>query len=261
MKPRINVITVAVDDLEKSLAFYRDSLGWRPRWPAEGTVAPFDHAAFELQSGLSFVLYPRDSLARDAKENGAQPSSAEFILTHIVSNRAEVDALLKRAEAGGAAVIGPPIEEPWGYSGKFKDLDGHVWEILWDPKFKEYVRHDFGAVRPYLYGHLDLSEFVERTFGAVELERQKMGDGYHIETKIGDSVVTLETGEFPPDVTPTRASIYVYVEDVDAAYQRAIECGATSLTEPEDKPYDERVAGVQDTFGNTWWISTFKKRV
>ena len=58
MKPRINVITVAVDDLEKSLAFYRDSLGWRPRWPAEGTVEPFDHVAFELQSGLSFVLYP-----------------------------------------------------------------------------------------------------------------------------------------------------------------------------------------------------------
>ena len=65
----------------------------------------------------------------------------------------------------------PPIEEPWGYSGKFKDLDGHVWEILWDPKFKEYVRHDFGAVRPYLYGHLDLPEFVKHTFGAVELER------------------------------------------------------------------------------------------
>src|SRR5688572_27835595 len=171
MKPRINIITVAVDDLEKSLAFYRDSLGWRPRRPAEGTVDPFDHAAFELQSGLSFVPYPRDALARDAQENGARPSSAEFILTHVVSSRAEVDALLKRAETGGAAVIGFPIEEPWGYSGKFKDLDGHVWEILWDPKFKEYARHDFGAVRPYLYGHLDLPEFVEHTFGAVELER------------------------------------------------------------------------------------------
>jgi len=76
MKPRINVITVAVDDLEKSLAFYRDSLGWRPRWPAEGTVDPFDHVAFELQSGLSFVLYPRDALARDAQENGSRLNAA-----------------------------------------------------------------------------------------------------------------------------------------------------------------------------------------
>ena len=124
---------------------------------------------------------------------------------------------------------------------------------------KDYVRHGFGAVRPYLYGHLDLPEFVQRTFGAVELERQDMGGGFHIESKIGDSVVVMETGAFPPDVTPTRASVYVYVEDVDAAYQRALECGATSLAEPEDKPYEERAAGVRDTFGNTWWISTFSK--
>jgi PhnB protein len=53
----------------------------------------------------------------------------------------------------------------------------------------------------------------------------------------------------------------MWLKDVDAAYKRALECGATSLAEPEDKPYDERVAGVKDTFGNTWWISTFKKRV
>jgi PhnB protein len=124
-----------------------------------------------------------------------------------------------------------------------------------------HVRHGLGAARPYLYGNLDLPEFVKRVFGAAELERQEMGDGFHIESKIGDSVVVMETGEFPPNVTPTRASIYVYVEDVDAAYKRALECGATSLAEPEDKPYDERSAGVQDTFGNTWWISTFKKRV
>ena len=259
MKLRINVITVAVDDLERSLAFYRDGLGWRPRWPAEGTADPFDHVAFELQSGLSFALYPRASLARDAQENNPQPSSAEFILTHVVSSRAEVDALLERAKNAGGVVIGVPNEEPWGYSGKFKDLDGHLWEILWSPDFKEYVRHDVGVVRPYLYGHLDLPEFVERAFGAVELERVGDGKGFHVESKIGDSVVVMETGELPPNVKPTRASIYVYVEDVDATYERALECGATSLASPEDKPYDERSAGVQDTFGNTWWISTFKK--
>ena len=125
---------------------------------------------------------------------------------------------------------------------------------------KEYIRHGLGAARPYLYGNLDLPEFVKRVFGAVELERVGDDKGFHVESQIGDSVVVMETGEFPPSVTPTRASIYVYVEDVDAAYKRALEFGATSLAEPEDKPYDERGAGVKDTFGNTWWISTFKKR-
>ena len=123
----------------------------------------------------------------------------------------------------------------------------------------EYIRHGIGVVRPYLYGNLDLPEFVKQVFGAVELERIGDENGFHVESRIGDSVVVMETGDFPPSVTPTRASIYVYVEDVDATYKRALECGATSLSEPKDKPYDERNAGVQDTFGNTWYISTFKK--
>lgn len=121
-----------------------------------------------------------------------------------------------------------------------------------------HIRHRFGAVRPYVHGHLDLSDFVKHAFGAVELERHEMGPkAFHVESQIGDAVVVLETGD-PPDPSATCASIYVYVEDVDAAYRRAIEFGATSLAEPEDKPYQERAAGVKDSFGNTWWISTFK---
>src|SRR5262250_2175007 len=103
-----------------------------------------------------------------------------------------------------------------------------------------YIRHSVGAARPYLYGRLDLPEFVKNAFGAVELERFGDDKGFHVESKIGDSVVVMETGEFPPGVAPTSASIYVYVEDVDAAYNRALECGAISVAEPEDKPYNER---------------------
>jgi PhnB protein len=121
---------------------------------------------------------------------------------------------------------------------------------------KTHIRHGLGAVRPYLYGDPDLPEFVKRVFNAVELERIQMGDGFHIEAKIEDSVLVMETGEFPADATPTRASIYVYVEDVDAAYKRALDWGAKSLSEPENKPYQERGAGVQDSFGNIWWIAT-----
>jgi PhnB protein len=88
---------------------------------------------------------------------------------------------------------------------------------------KEYIRHSLGATRPCLYGHLDLPEFVKHAFGAVELERIGDDKGFHVESKIGDSVVVMETGEFPPDVTPTRASIYVYLEDVARGCGRGLQ--------------------------------------
>jgi PhnB protein len=126
------------------------------------------------------------------------------------------------------------------------------------PTGETHIRHGFGAARPYLHGHLDLSAFVKHVFGAQELERVEMGPkSFHVESKVGDSVVVLEIGD-PPHASATRGAVYVYVEDVDAAYSRALGFGATSIAEPEDKPYQERAAGVSDSFGNTWWISTFK---
>jgi PhnB protein len=103
-----------------------------------------------------------------------------------------------------------------------------------------------------------LDDFVRSAFGAVEIERQKMGPrSFHIEAQIGDSVIVLETGD-PPHPEGRPGSIYVYVSDVDAAYRRALDAGALSVAAPEDKPYQERSAGVRDSFGNTWWISTYR---
>jgi PhnB protein len=121
-----------------------------------------------------------------------------------------------------------------------------------------HVRHGFGSARPHVHGHLDLWELVQDAFGAVEVERHEFGPkSFHIEARIGDSMVVLETGN-PPHPKGTPGSIYVYVPDVDAAYQRALERGATSIEAPEDKPYQERAAGVRDSFGNTWWIATYR---
>ena len=120
-----------------------------------------------------------------------------------------------------------------------------------------HIRHGVGSVRPYLYGNLDLPDLINRAFEAEELERLPTPGGFHIEARIGDSVVVLEVGNFPAHVKPTPASIYVYVADVDQAYRRALEAGATSLSAPEDKRYHERGAGVKDTFGNTWYIATY----
>ena len=122
----------------------------------------------------------------------------------------------------------------------------------------KHIRHGKGSVRTYLFGNLGLPDFVREVFGAKEVERLKSGSGFHIEALIGDSVVVIEAGEsFPPGAELTKASIYVYVDNVDAAYKRAMEMGATSIAPPEDKPYQERACGVKDTFGNTWYISTY----
>ena len=70
-------------------------------------------------------------------------------------------------------------------------------------------------------------------------------------------MIVLEVGKFSPNASPTTASIYVYVTDVDKAYRNALEAGATSIGAPEDKPYQERAAGVKDSFGNRWYIATY----
>ena len=140
MKPRINVLTLAVDNLEKAHAFYRDGLGL-PSQGILGTEFKGDAktpagtvAFFELQGGLIFALYPRTELAKDANRPTAAPSSTEFSLGYAVNSKKEVDALLARAKQAGAVVTEPPHDRPWGiYSGYFQDLDGHLWEVIWNP--------------------------------------------------------------------------------------------------------------------------------
>lgn len=141
MKPRINVITLAVNDLERSLAFYRDGLGL----PGKGIVGtefkgsetePSGAVAFfEMQGGLILALYPRQDIAKDAKLPDSAASSLEFSLGYMVESRQAVDALLEKAQAAGATITGKPYERAWGiYSGYFKDPDGHLWEVIWNPQ-------------------------------------------------------------------------------------------------------------------------------
>ena len=140
MKPQISVITLGVNDLEESLAFYRDGLGLQTNGII-GTEFKGDESnpsgtvvMFKLQNGLILALYPRTELAKDAKQPVGVSSSTEFSIGHVVENKKEVDALLKRAKAAGATVTDEPHDRPWGiYSGYFQDLDGHLWEIIWNP--------------------------------------------------------------------------------------------------------------------------------
>jgi PhnB protein len=119
-----------------------------------------------------------------------------------------------------------------------------------------HIRNGLGAVRPYVFGPPSLVPFLEATFSAEVVERSP--DGGEVELRIGDSAIALALGvEFPEGVA-TRASIYVYVEDADAAYEQALRNGATPASAPEDKPYGERAGGVRDSFGNVWYIATYR---
>lgn len=136
MKPRITLITIGVDDLERALRFYRDGLGWR----TEGVVGKdFEYGAvvfFDLQSGLRLALWPRKSIARDSGLPLTGPSAADIVLAHNVSSSAEVDAVMKQAEAAGAAIVKSAQETFWGgYAGYFQDPDAHLWEVAWNPQF------------------------------------------------------------------------------------------------------------------------------
>ena len=89
---------------------------------------------FELHHGVILALYPRTELAKDAKQPVGVASPTELSIGHRVQNKEEVDALLNQAKAAGATVTDAPHDRPWGiYSGYFQDVDGHLWEVLWDP--------------------------------------------------------------------------------------------------------------------------------
>lgn len=140
MEPHIDVITLAVGDLERSLAFYRDGLGLETPG-VTGTEFVGDEAdaagavvMFRLRGGLVLALYPRHELAKDAGTPVGPPETGEFSIGYLARSRTEVDALLARARRAGATLTGQPHDRPWGiYSGYFRDPDGHLWEIIWNP--------------------------------------------------------------------------------------------------------------------------------
>jgi uncharacterized protein len=139
VRAKIFFITLAVADLDRSVAFYRDGLSW----PTEGIVGREFHdevtgaegtiAFFTLDGGLMLGLYERANLAKDASLPPGPPSSTEFSLGLPARSKAEVDQLLGQVEAAGGTLTAPAHLRPFGvYSGYFTDPDGHLFEIAWD---------------------------------------------------------------------------------------------------------------------------------
>ena len=134
MKPRITVLTLGVDDLERAVRFYRDGLGWK----TEGIIGQqYEYGAvafFDLQSGVKLALWPRASLTHDTGLKAGGKNPVEFSLGHNVGSKADVDAAMALAQEAGAAIVKRAQDTFYGgYAGYFTDPDGHLWEVAWNP--------------------------------------------------------------------------------------------------------------------------------
>jgi|SRR5437868_14300607 len=140
MKPQIGIVTLGVDDLNRSLVFYRDGLGL-PTKGITGDQFKGDDAhpagavvMFHMKGGPILALYPRSELAKDARCAKGVPSPTEFSLGYIAADKEEVDQILNQAKAAGAKITDDAHDRAWGiYSGYFQDPDGHLWEVIWSP--------------------------------------------------------------------------------------------------------------------------------
>jgi catechol 2,3-dioxygenase-like lactoylglutathione lyase family enzyme len=129
MKSHLNVITLGVQDLQKSTAFYRDKLGWKPAASSNANIS-----FFQL-NGMMLALYEREALADDVGiPNSALTDFPGFSLAHNVNSTAEVDDLFDQLKSNGVSIVKKPQKASWGgYSGYFSDPDGYLWEIAYNP--------------------------------------------------------------------------------------------------------------------------------
>jgi uncharacterized protein len=135
MKPRISVLTLGVDDLERSLRFYRDGLGLTTEGIVGKEIEFGAVAFFRLHGGLQLALWPRKSIAHDSGLAVSSPSPTDVTIGHNVSSRSEVDEVMQQVRAAGATIVKSAQDTAWGgYAGYFLDPDQHLWEVVWNPQ-------------------------------------------------------------------------------------------------------------------------------
>jgi PhnB protein len=184
---------------------------------------------------------------------GARPAAIHLYVS-------DVDEVYARAVEAGATSMVPPTDQEYGERvAGVKDIGGNEWYIA--KPFDPTPMPDLHNVTLYFHpvGAPKFINFLENAFGAQVVERHQSNEGfvYHAKVRLGDSIVEL--GEAHDQWQPMQSAIYMYVDDVDAAYKQALSAGATSALEPTDQPYGDRTAWVNDEFGNVWYLSTLIK--
>jgi len=257
-------------DAAAAIDFYKRAFGATELMRLAEPSGKIGHA--ELQIGDVILMlsdeYP-DYDAVSAETLGGSPIKLHLYVP-------DVDQFAQRAVAAGAIVSRPIEDQSYGdRAGQLKDPFGYTWMVATHKQdvsvadmqkgFDDYLtereqpknfkREGYHAVTPYLIVKpaVELVDFVKQAFGAVESFRTTgSAGGLHCEVKIGDSMVMIGGG---PTFDTRPTAIHLHVSDVDDVYARAIAAGATSLVEPSDQVYGERLAAVKDLGGNEWYIA------
>jgi PhnB protein len=170
----------------------------------------------------------------------------------------DADAVYERALQAGATPMHAPVDQDYGdREASVKDSSGNQWYIA-THKATGHMPEGLRTVTPFLHprGAARMIDFLKQAFGAEEKSREQSPDGviHHATVMIGDSMI--EMGEAHAQWQPMATTFFMYVDDVDSMYRRALAAGAASRDEPADQPYGDRVAGVLDPFDNVWYIAT-----
>jgi PhnB protein len=266
-------ISLCFKNAGAAIDFYKEAFGAKETMRLAEASGKIGHA--EIQIGDAII-----SLSDEYPDYGTlSPETIGGSPVKLHLEVEDVDEFARVAVAAGATITRPIADQFYGdRSGHLADPFGYTWVVSthlrdvpldemqeqmdeWvkqeaEKKGKKGRREGFHSVTPYLTVRkaAELVDFVKQAFGATELFRTTgSAGGMHCEVKIGDSMVMIGGGEGIPE-WPT--AIHLYVADIDAAYERALDAGGTSLMAPADQPYGERSAGVQDPTGNRWYIAT-----
>ena len=277
-------VYLTVSDGAQALEFYKKAFG-AVEDESMRFVDPSGRIAHsEITVGDSGIMISGETA--DYNRYGPHHFGGTPVKTHLYVE--DVDTLAAQAVAAGAKIVRPVQDQFYGYrSGQLEDPFGHRWILssrIEDLKPAEIerraaafmsgqaagsqpdqaaagghilrLREGFTAVTPYLTVRRgeDLINFVKTVLGAEEIHRSTggSGGGVHVEARIGNSMVMIGSA---PTIEEKLAALHVYVDDVDVAYRKALEIGATSLGEPTDQPYGERGASVVDVSGNHWYLA------
>ena len=169
----------------------------------------------------------------------------------------DADQVYERALEAGAVSVRAPVDQPYGdREASVRDLAGNRWYIA-THQSGGHVPAGLGSVTPYLHprGSDRLIDFLKQAFAAEEIQMERTSDNTvkHAKIRVGRSVI--EMGEAHGEWGPMPTMFYLYVDDVDAAYRRALAASAASLEEPAVQPYGERRAAVRDAFDNQWYLA------
>ena len=130
MKPSISLITLGVWNLERTVTFYQDGLGW----PLSGASVEGE-VAFVRTGGTVLALWSREALAEDANLDSEGSGFPGFALAHNVAQKEEVDSVLEEAVSAGGTVAREARDVFFGRNGYFADPEGYLWEVAWNPAF------------------------------------------------------------------------------------------------------------------------------